>query len=278
MSAGNSVHQPKRHDKLVAARLFGRQVPQRLNVALCQHEAAKYFAERQALCKIKLKPRDTIPKPAAYAFRLRRKRPPPSHHGHTIRPTVVGLAGYWWTLAGTDTHHLAPNGHHSHTGTHQHTPRSHLTTTYAHQHPSSVHVMNPDHKAFLDQLPDKPDRSKLAPYSDLIRSLRQKRYTFREIAYLLATRYALKVNHTTIVDFTKRRLNQPQLQADSTDQHHRSSTPKPPPIETASLHASAPQLPLSRQAPNSAYKRFHYDPEEGLTLSDKDLNLKPRKD
>jgi hypothetical protein len=85
--------------------------------------------------------------------------------------------------------------------------------------------MNPDHQTLLDRLPDRPERSKLAPYRDLIRSLRQKRYTFREIAGLLATNYGLKVDHTTIVDFTKRRPNRSDASLVSTAERHNPLAP-----------------------------------------------------
>jgi hypothetical protein len=135
--------------------------------------------------------------------------------------------------------------------------------------------MNPDHQALLDRLPDRPERSKLAPYRDLIRSLRQKRYTFREIAGLLATNYGLKVDHTTIVDFTKRRPNRSDVSLVSTAERHNPLAPlSPVPATTPSI--TAPQIPVQASAPNVPHKRFHYDPEEGLTLSDKDLNLKPK--
>jgi hypothetical protein len=139
--------------------------------------------------------------------------------------------------------------------------------------------MNPDHQALLDRLPDRPERSKLAPYRDLIRSLRQKRYTFREIAGLLATNYGLKVDHTTIVDFTKRRPNRSDVSLVSTAERHNPLAPSSPvPATTLPRSTQPPQIRVQASTPNVPHKRFHYDPEEGLTLSDKDLNLKPRKD
>jgi hypothetical protein len=131
--------------------------------------------------------------------------------------------------------------------------------------------MNPDHNAFLQQLPDKPDRSKLTPYRELIRGLRQKRYTFREIANLLNMHYGLRVDHTTIVDFTKRRSIKRRL--DLTSDHSPLDAPACSPPTT-----SQPTNPSYPTTPDHPRKRFHYDPEEGLTLSDEALNLKPRKD
>jgi hypothetical protein len=140
-----------------------------------------------------------------------------------------------------------------------------------HEPPINPRIMNPDYKALLDQLPEKPERSKLSPYRELIRGLRQKRYTFREIANLLNTHYGLTVDHTTIVDFTKRRSS--QRRQDLTPEHSPSNAPASYPPTT-----SQPTDQSHPTTPDRPRKRFHYDPEEGLTLSDEALNLKPKKD
>ena len=134
--------------------------------------------------------------------------------------------------------------------------------------------MNPQHKALLDKLPEKPERSKLAPYRDLIRALRQRRYTFREIANLLAAHYALKVDHTTIVDFTKRRRNQPPPLPLTTEHQGLNASPG----ITPAVPISRPTDQLEPRTPYRPYKRFHFDPNQGLTLSDEDLKLQPKKD
>jgi hypothetical protein len=113
--------------------------------------------------------------------------------------------------------------------------------------------MYPDLTTLLDQLPEKPHRSKLGPYAVLIRGLRQKRYTYQEIADVLAAHYNLHVHPSTVFDFFKRHPREPDL-----------------PLRSERDHRPSP--------PNVPHKRFHYDPEEGLTLSDEALNLKPKKD
>ena len=115
---------------------------------------------------------------------------------------------------------------------------------------------DPDPKVLLDQLPHRHARSKLEPYSVLIRGLRQKRYTYQEIADTLGQHYNLRVDPSTVFDFCKRHRKEPQ--------------PQLPPVPTEQQQSpSIPKVPK---------KRFHYDPDEGLTLPDEALNLKPKKD
>ncbi|MBI2512505.1 MAG: hypothetical protein HYV96_11030 [Opitutae bacterium] len=65
--------------------------------------------------------------------------------------------------------------------------------------------MNLDERisAFLHQTETKPARSKLEPYTDLIRTLRQRRWTYVEIAQALRDKFAVDVHPTTIHAFVK---------------------------------------------------------------------------
>ena len=49
----------------------------------------------------------------------------------------------------------------------------------------------------IDNLPDKPPRSKLEPHRDLIRELRRKGRTYREVARLFNDRLGLYVAPST---------------------------------------------------------------------------------
>jgi IS30 family transposase len=55
----------------------------------------------------------------------------------------------------------------------------------------------------LDALPEKPPRSRLEPYSELIDELRQRRRTYREIVSVLAEKCDLRVSISTIHDFVR---------------------------------------------------------------------------
>ena len=50
-------------------------------------------------------------------------------------------------------------------------------------------------------IPPKPSRSKLEPHYDLIRELRHRSKSYREIAKILRDHTGLRVDHTTIRDF-----------------------------------------------------------------------------
>ena len=56
-------------------------------------------------------------------------------------------------------------------------------------------------QSILDHIPEGPPRSKLEPYRDFIRNLRQRRKTYRQIAGILAEQCNLHVQHSTIYDF-----------------------------------------------------------------------------
>ena len=53
----------------------------------------------------------------------------------------------------------------------------------------------------LNAIPSKPPRSKLEPHYDLIRELRRRSKTYREIAKILEEHVGLHVDHSTICDF-----------------------------------------------------------------------------
>jgi len=56
---------------------------------------------------------------------------------------------------------------------------------------------------FLADADARPARSKLEPYAELIRELRQRRWTFRKIADALHERFAITASPSTIHDFAK---------------------------------------------------------------------------
>jgi hypothetical protein len=60
-------------------------------------------------------------------------------------------------------------------------------------------------KEILDGLPEKPQRSCLAPYRDFIDELRRRGLTYREIAGLLSEKFQLHVAFTTIIRFVHAR-------------------------------------------------------------------------
>jgi len=144
--------------------------------------------------------------------------------------------------------------------------------------------MDPKIRQLIDQIPNKPFRSKLQPYLNLIRELRQKRQTYKEVSRFLLDHLNLTVAPSTIHAFMHARSRRATFQTQApgytstlqTRQTRQPALPNPlsvPPRPTT----PEPAQPSTDTAPGPR-KRFHYDPEEGLTLSDEVLNLKPRKD
>ncbi len=65
--------------------------------------------------------------------------------------------------------------------------------------------MDPEFQKILDALPPKPPRSRLEPYAELIRELRNRRRTYREIAKVLNDHYRLNTSASTIHGFVQLR-------------------------------------------------------------------------
>ena len=64
-------------------------------------------------------------------------------------------------------------------------------------------AMEPSISRLLDDIPEKPPRSKLEPHADVIAALRQKRRTYREIAQFFREHLAITVAPSTIHDFVR---------------------------------------------------------------------------
>jgi len=120
--------------------------------------------------------------------------------------------------------------------------------------------MEPDLRAILESLPEKQYRSKLEPHRELIRELRRKGRTYREVARLLNERLGLYVAPSTLHSFVKVRAK-----------HRKRTQFELPPLELA----SAPSPALDRIAalrektvtPKSKPARFVFRENEPLTLT-----------
>jgi hypothetical protein len=63
--------------------------------------------------------------------------------------------------------------------------------------------MDPSISKLLDEIPEKPPRSKLELHADVIAALRQKRRTYSEIAEFFRDHLAITVAPSTIHDFVR---------------------------------------------------------------------------
>jgi hypothetical protein len=120
--------------------------------------------------------------------------------------------------------------------------------------------MEPELRTILESLPEKPYRSKLEPHRELIRELRRKGQTYREVAYLFEERLGLYVAPSTLHSFVKVRAK-----------HRKRTQFELPPIQLAT--AESPVLdrvsafkakPVVRTAKPA---RFVFRENEPLTLT-----------
>jgi hypothetical protein len=179
-----------------------------------------------------------------------------TQHRCTLLPFVALCCPPLIHFRGKKRQRLATNGNPRSKSTQQ-------TATTGNTKATSKTSMDPKTRSILEAVPDSPTRSKLEPFRDLIKGLRQKRKTYREIAHILNLNCGLHVNQATIYKFVRVRSN-PNRRI-------------PLQLPDSESNTAPPPNPLAHTPPGPR-KRFHYDPEEGLTLSDEALNLKPRKD
>ncbi|MEO8663192.1 MAG: hypothetical protein ABI693_32340 [Bryobacteraceae bacterium] len=133
----------------------------------------------------------------------------------------------------------------------------------------------------LNAIPPNPPRSKLEPYYDLIRELRQRSKTYREIAKVLKDHVGLRVDHTTICDFvhlrarrarTQRHVEQlPPRTLTSSTEPHESEGDSPAPSITATASDGAAEVyarieALKRRKPTSKPANPGFQYEEGAPL------------
>lgn len=129
-------------------------------------------------------------------------------------------------------------------------------------------------QAILDSLPPKPARSKLEPYAELIRELRKRGRSYREIAGILGERCGVPVATHTVYNFV-------QVRSRSKNKAAAAEREKPVAATTKASVSSKPDevaeriRALKQRPPASAAakpeKVFEYDEREPL-------RLKPRSD
>src|SRR5271165_384986 len=99
--------------------------------------------------------------------------------------------------------------------------------------------MDAQQQKLLDSLPSKGPASRLEPHLELIRELRKRGRSYREIAQLLADNFNVHAAHNTIHDFVRVRS-------------------KPGPRQPK------PELPVP--ATNAPKRKFEFEPGKPLTL------------
>ena len=120
--------------------------------------------------------------------------------------------------------------------------------------------MEPAHQLILESLPEKQYRSKLEPHHELIRELRRKGRTYREVARLFDERLGLYVAPSTLHSFVKVRAK-----------HRKRTQFELPPLELAAADSPVlERVAALRSKPalrNSKPSRFVFRENEPLTLT-----------
>jgi hypothetical protein len=120
--------------------------------------------------------------------------------------------------------------------------------------------MEPELRTILESLPEKTYRSKLEPHRELIRELRRKGRTYREVAHFFEERLGLYVAPSTLHSFVKVRAK-----------HRKRAQFELPPIQLASAEwpvldrvSAFKAKPVVRTAKPA---RFVFRENEPLTLT-----------
>jgi IS30 family transposase len=82
---------------------------------------------------------------------------------------------------------------------------------------------------FIAQADVRPARSKLEPYAELLRELRQRRWTFQRIAAALRERFGVSVSPSTIHDFVRVRAHRARIEPTATPPAEGATEPNPTP-------------------------------------------------
>lgn len=128
-------------------------------------------------------------------------------------------------------------------------------------------------RQLIEEMPERPPRSKLEPHAEVIRALRRKHRTYQEIAAFLREHLQLAVAPSTIHEFVKTRARQARKPAAETEQWISADGPQPAPAGSPSSSddeireriRAAKQRSASARTPG-AEKVFHYDENEPLRL------------
>jgi hypothetical protein len=135
----------------------------------------------------------------------------------------------------------------------------------------------------LNALPDKPPRSRLEPYRELIDELRRRGRTYREIARILAEQCQLQASRSTINDFVRvrskairksrkgqaLRAEPTAIACSSVVTDERRTAPALKEIATDEVQERIAALKRRSAPPVAKSQPFRYDPSEPLRISQK---------
>jgi hypothetical protein len=124
--------------------------------------------------------------------------------------------------------------------------------------------MDPTLHSLLDSIPQKPPRSKLETHRELIRQLRRKGCTYRDIVRILRERVGLDVAVSTIHSFIKvRAKHRKQVQYELPPLDPEPNTSRLDPDDVGVRIAALKAKPVEQKAKP---KHFHFEESEPLKL------------
>lgn len=124
--------------------------------------------------------------------------------------------------------------------------------------------MDPTLLSLLDSIPQKPPRSKLETHRELIRQLRRKGCTYRDIVRILHERVGLDVAVSTIHSFVKvRAKHRKQVHYELPPLESDSKSISLNPDDVASRIAELRAKPIEQK---TKPKHFHFEESEPLRL------------
>ena len=124
--------------------------------------------------------------------------------------------------------------------------------------------MDPTFHSLLETIPQKPPRSKLETHRELIRQLRRKGCTYRDIVRILHERVGLAVAVSTIHSFVKvRAKHRKHVQYELPPPESQSKSISFGPDAVASKIAALRSKPIEQKAKP---KHFHFEESEPLKL------------
>jgi IS30 family transposase len=127
-------------------------------------------------------------------------------------------------------------------------------------------------RTLLDQIPEKPPRSKLEPHLEVIRELRRKGRTYQEIAQFFREHLNVRVASSTIHAFVqvraRRRQRRPQIELPPPTMPERETAPAANSSATSEIDGDVMERIAAlkrRRPPEKPEKpRFEYDESEPL--------------
>jgi hypothetical protein len=137
------------------------------------------------------------------------------------------------------------------------------------------YYMDSEFRNILDSLPEKPPRSRLEPYGELIDGLRRRGRTYRDIVNILAETCQLRVSISTLYDFLRVRSRRNRTSARRTAADAMNANPiDPKSAGGESVHKPSADEVRQRIAALKARKPvttpsrddFSFDPSEPLRL------------